>query len=202
MIRGGFTRSARKSRNGFVICMLGPQKILLRPCLAVTRLIIVKPTTRPIFSAVVPLVLCFLAGCQVAPETGSYTRPEIKIINYVDVPRRDLMLSKSQFSGNDSVAVCVQGFAGRTVTVELWEQRRGRLNTWTQAIRPAYQATRSMGMAYSDQMGNLYPTRRQQVGYVEMDWVLHLDRLPPGNYEVRLTSSDGVQQQNSFSVFR
>lgn len=161
-----------------------------------------KSTTHPIFATVLLSVLCVLAGCQIAPETGSYTRPEIKIINYVDVPRRDLMLSKSQFYGNDSVAVCVQGFAGRTVTVQLWEQKRGLLNTWTQPIQPAYRATRSLGTGYHDQMGNLYPVRRQQVGYVEMDWVLQLNQLPPGSYEVRLTSSDGVQQQSSFTVFR
>lgn len=151
----------------------------------------------------VPVVTILLyAGCQVAPETGSYTRPEVKIIDYVDVPRRHLILTKSQFQPNSSVAVCVQGFAGRTVTVELWEQRRGRVNTWTQAIQPAYRATRPMGTGYYDQMGNLYPVHRQQVGYVETDWVLQLNQLPPGSYEVRLSSSDGVQQQTSFTVLR
>ena len=149
------------------------------------------------FLIVLATVLC---GCHTPPPATSFTRPEVKIVDYADVQRRHQILPKTQFYRTDTVAICVHGFAGRTVTLQLSEQQRGLIKKWSQYIHPAQEKTRHGSMVYQDNSGMLRNVPTAQLMQIDQDYVVPWSQPPPGIYEVRVVSNEGIVQQASFSV--
>ena len=145
--------------------------------------------------------LAILCGCHTPTSPArSFTRPEVKIVDYADVQRRHQIPPKTQFYRTDTVAICVHGFAGRTVTLQLSEQQRGLIKKWSQYIHPAQEKTRHNNVVYSDYSGMLRNTTAEQVVQINQDYVGPWSQPPPGIYEVRVVSNEGIVQQASFSV--
>ena len=148
------------------------------------------------------LLLPAMCGCQTAPRYSSVARPGLRVIHFRDVEKRNQLPSQTQFSSADTIAVCAHGFAGRTITLELWEQNRGLLKQWSQAVAPPRTTRTQMGIMYHEEFGQMRPMRTERTETLEEDWVLRFERLPPGNYEVRLTSNAGHQDRATFTVIR
>jgi hypothetical protein len=149
------------------------------------------------FFAALPALLC---SCHTPPPVTAISRPEVKIVDYADIQRRRLVPPKTQFYRTDTVAICVHGFAGRTVTIQISEQRRGLVKTWTQYIAAPYERRSAAPMVYHENLGAVRSTAGQPVTQVEQDYVVPWAQPPPGTYEVRVISKEGIVQQASFSV--
>jgi hypothetical protein len=128
------------------------------------------------------------------------TRPGIKVIDFVNVPRRSMVASRTHFSSREEIAICIRGFAGRTVHIELWEQQHGRVRIWDETIPPPRVERRGVGATYENYAGTGRAVSVRDDVQTELDWVIRLNQVPPGNYEVRLTSQEGLQQNASFVV--
>ena len=151
-------------------------------------------------SIVVFLAAIALCGCHTQPTNTSSIRPEIKLIDFTDVQRLNLVTSKTQFRSSDTIAVCVLGFSGRTVTIELWEQKRGLINKETQLIHPADVRRGSGGVRYDYSVGYVPSGSPGYERQIENVHVVPLRQMPAGVYEVRVTSNDGIYLQSSFTV--
>jgi hypothetical protein len=140
-------------------------------------------------------------GCHTppAPAYSVVTRPEIRCVAYADVPRRTLVQPRTHFAANEEIGVCILGFSGRTVNIELFEQRRGRIQAHTQTIPAPRMERRVAGYRYEPYLDTVRGVPVHQDVQHDVDWVLRL-QLPPGNYEVRVTSTEGIQQVGSFVV--
>ena len=151
-------------------------------------------------SIVVFLAAIALCGCQTQPTKTSSIRPEIKLIDFTDVQRLNLVVSKTQFRSSDTIAVCVLGFSGRTVTIELWEQKRGLVNKKTQMIHPPHVQSAPGGVGYDYSVGYVPSGGPRYERQIENVHVVPLRQMPAGVYEVRVSSNDGIYLQSSFTV--
>jgi hypothetical protein len=142
-----------------------------------------------------------LLGCETEPPRTAFKRLAVKTIDFANVQRRDFVPSKTHFISTDDIAVCIQGFAGRNVTIQLFEERRGLVKTWNETIPPPRVEKRTYGAVYGDPAYSR-PVPVYGDVQVDTDWVVRLQQVPPGNYRVVVTSNEGIQQQTTFVVDR
>jgi hypothetical protein len=134
------------------------------------------------------------AGCQTAGKGG------IKITELAEVKRGTWGKDRGQFNYGETPAIRVAGYGGHEVMLELWEASRGLVNKGSAKIPKATARTTDEGIAFRNEFDVAQPMRVERTTWATTDWIVKLNNLQPGVYEVRLIADDGRRATASFRV--
>jgi hypothetical protein len=108
-------------------------------------------------------------------------------------PRESFLTSERPF-------IRVHGYGGQHVKVELRESTRGLIGTISTNIPPASMHKEPSHVTFTDRFGKIVPVEEEPITVVRRDWMLPLNPLPKGRYEVRLSAGDGRNEVKTFEV--
>src|SRR6266568_2521608 len=138
-------------------------------------------------------LLAATSGCR------SSGMMNLKIIAERDLERRVWAEPKLHFATNEPVLICISGYGGHSVTLELWESAKGLVGKRTNQI-PAVRLARAERQAPRVNLSQMGINRVEDLRMVGTDWIVKFKRLPPGNYEVKLDPDTGARKEGRFIV--
>ena len=139
------------------------------------------------------ILAAFLCGC--ASGRG------LKVIDLKDADRATWADPKTTFQPSESFLAHISGYGGRKVTLELWREPSQLVAKATHNIpaRKTY-ISKQNPFVFDTQGRDLTLTERETIYWTGTDYMLRLKPLPPGAYELRLSSDDGRNESAQFTV--
>ena len=153
-----------------------------------------KAQIRQLLWRSVLFLLVGLAGCQTAP------RPGLNITDVQEVQKGSSAKPRDRFTEKERPAVRIAGYSGHEVSLELWEAKRGFLSKTSHRIPAGTTSASEEGIEFRERSGSMQPTRVRRTAMTTMDWIVKLNPLRPGSYEMRLTADDGRRESATFVV--
>lgn len=142
--------------------------------------------------AALSVLSIFILGCA---STGG-----LKVIDGNDANNAAFAKSKQTFLPSESPLIRLHGYGGTKVTVQLKEAARGPIGTITKDVPKA--TTQNMGrdISFRSEGAQIVPMEREKIRWTTTNLLIPIKPLPPGKYEVTVSSSDGRRETQSFEV--
>ena len=128
------------------------------------------------------------------------THKGLSVIDSTEAKKGTWAKQPEYFLTSERPLIRVHGYGGQQVRLELREATRGLIGTISTNIPPASMRKEQPRITFTDRFGAIVPIEEQPITVIRRDWMIPLNLLPKGKYEVRLTAGDGRNEVKTFDV--